>query len=103
MIMDHFFIQTKLLLSGQEAPFTGEFLNMARGRDTSFTAYSSGEGSITLQYKSPFFRDDWISFYSFTGLSTGYAPPAYLTTPMTHVRAVSDGTGSFWCALTTQN
>ena len=101
--MDHFFIQTKLLLTGQPAPFTGESLNMARSRDAAFTAYASGNGSITLQYKSPFFENDWVNFYSFTGLSNGYALPAYLTTPVTEVRAISSGNGSFWCGFTAQN
>lgn len=101
--MDHFFIQTKLLLSGNQAPFTGESVNMARSRDAAFTAYSSGQGSITLQYESPFFKDDWVDFYSFTGMSTGYALPAYLTTPVTHVRAKCSGNGLFWCAFTAQN
>jgi hypothetical protein len=101
--MDHFLIQTKLLLTGQQAPFTGESVNIARARDTGFTVYSSGVGSVTLQYKSPFFEDSWVNFYSFTGLSTGYAEPAYLTTPMVEVRAVSSGNGKFWAGLTAQN
>lgn len=101
--MDHFFIQTKLLLSGNQAPFTGESINMARSRDAAFTAYCSGEGSVTLQYSSPFFANDWVDFYSFTNMQTGYASPAYLTTPVTQVRAICSGDGQFWCGFTAQN
>jgi hypothetical protein len=101
--MDHFLIQTKLLLTGQQAPFTGESENIARARNVGFTAYASGAGSVTLQYKSPFFENSWVSFYSFTGLTTGYAEPTYLTTPMVEVRAISSGNGRFWAGLTAQN
>jgi hypothetical protein len=101
--MNHFLIQTKLLLTGQQAPFTGESVNIARSRDAGFTAYSSGNGSITLQYKSPFFENSWVNFYTFAGMKTGYAEPAYLTTPMVEIRAVSSGNGNFWAGLTTQN
>ena len=101
--MDHFLIQTKLLLTGQRAPFTGESVNVARGRDNTFTVYVSGSGSVTLQYKSPFFQDDWVDFYSFNGLLGGYGEPAYSTSPMGHIRAVSSGDGNFWCGLTTQS
>jgi hypothetical protein len=101
--MDHFLIQTKLLLTGQQAPFTGESENIARARNVGFTAYGSGAGSVTLQYKSPFFENSWVNFYSFTGLATGYAEPTYLTTPMVEVRAVSSGSGRFWAGLTAQN
>jgi hypothetical protein len=101
--MNHFFIQTKLLLTGQQAPFTGEAVNMARSRDAAFTVFSSGQGSVFLQYKSPFFENEWVNFYSFSDLNSGYALPAYLTTPVTEVRAVSSGSGAFWCGFTAQN
>ena len=77
---------------------------MSRSRDAAFTAYASGlGGSVILQYKSPFFENDWVNFYSFAGMQTGYAPPAYLTTPITEVRAVASGNGRFWCGFTAQN
>jgi hypothetical protein len=101
--MDHFLIQTKLLLTGQQAPFTGESVNIARARNVGFTAYASGAGSVTLQYKSPFFENSWVDFYSFTGLATGYAEPTFLTTPVVEMRAVSSGTGKFCAGLTAQN
>ena len=102
--MNQFFIQTKLLLSGQCAPFTGEAINMARSRDAAFTAYTNLDGgSICLQYESPFFKDDWVSFYSFDSMKSGYASPVYLSTPVTRVRAIASGVGNFWCGFTAQN
>jgi hypothetical protein len=101
--MNQFFIQTKLLLSGQAAPFTGSVENMARSRDAAFTVYSSGSGIVKLQYNSPFFENEWVDFYQFTGLRTGYSTPAYLTTPMINVRAISSGIGNFWVSFTAQN
>jgi hypothetical protein len=104
--MNNFYFKPQLLLSGQEAPFTGKYVNAALARNACFTVFSSGEnvsGDITLQYKSPFFKDDGVSFYSFTGLSAGYADPIFLTTPMSEIRAIADGTGHFWTAITIQN
>jgi hypothetical protein len=101
--MNHFFIETKLLLTGQAAPFTGDKQNIARSRDAAFTVYSSGDGSVKLQYASPFFPNDWVDFYEFKNLKTGYADTAYLTTPMTSIRAVAIGNGNFWTAFTAQN
>lgn len=101
--MNSFFMGTKLLLSGQSAPFTGDGQFMQLARDARFTVYSSGQGSVSLQYKSPFFENDWVNFYDFDTLTTGYAQPAYLTTPMTEIRAVSKGSGKYWVAVTFQN
>lgn len=91
-------IQTKLLLTGQNAPFTSESCDGTKFDEISFTAYSSGNGSIFLQYKSPIFQDDWVTFYEFEKMKTGYAPAAHLTTPVTEIRAVSSGVGKFWLA-----
>jgi hypothetical protein len=101
--MDHFYINTKYLLTGQSAPFTGEFVNVAKARNACFTVFSSGNGSVSLEYKSPFFQNQGVSFYSFAGLSTGHATPVYLTTPIEEVRAIANGTGNFWVAATIQN
>jgi hypothetical protein len=94
---------TKLLLSGQNAPFTGEAKEILLSREARFTVYASGQGSVSLQYKSPFFENSWVDFYDFDGLTTGYAKPAYLTTPMTEIRAVSKGSGKYWASVTFQN
>jgi hypothetical protein len=101
--MNHFYIETKNLLTGQAAPFTGDSQTIARSRDACFTVFSSGEGTVRLQYNSPFFVDDWVDFYSFKNLTTGYAEPAFLTSPICNIRAVSEGTGNFWVGITVQN
>jgi hypothetical protein len=102
--MNQFLIKNEFLLTGQAAPFTGEFVNVARSRETTFTVYSEGSGSVRLQYKSPFFNDKGVDFYSFNSLSgTGHAVPAFLTSPVMQVRAISEGTGNFWAAATIQN
>jgi len=96
--------ETVNLLSGQQAPFTGEWQSIANGRNVLFSTYSSGSGSITLQYKNPFFNnDEGIPFYTFSGLQTGYSAPAFSTSPMNEVRAISAGSGQFWTAVTIQN
>lgn len=104
--MNQFFIGSHLLASGQGAAFTGDFKNISRGRDCIFTVYVSGAGAgsvVNLEYESPFFKDDGVKFYQFSGLSDGYATPAFLTSPMKNVRAVTDGPGSFWVGVTYQN
>lgn len=102
--MDSLLIKNTLLLSGQNAPFTGEWMNTARFRENLYSFYAEGTGSITLQYQSPFFVDQAIDFYSvaITGAST-YASSSFSTSPMVEVRAVSSGSGRFYCASTSQN
>ena len=101
--MNSLLVQNKLLLTGQSSPHTGESVDISRFKETAFTAYTNGNGSVSLQYKSPFFENDWVDFYSFENMTSGYALPAYLTTPITEVRAISSGNGQFWCGLTAQN
>lgn len=101
--MNHYLIQNKFLLTGQNAPFTGQFVSIAKSREACFHVYSSGEGSIFLQYKSPFFENQGVDFYSFTNLKTGHSSPAKLDTPLESVRAVASGNGRFWVAATLQN
>lgn len=102
--MNQFLIKNEMLLTGQAAPFTGEFVNISRSRETTFTVYCSGQGEVKLQYESPFFAEQGVNFYSFDGLNTtGHVSPAFLTSPVTKVRAVSEGTGRFWASATIQN
>ena len=101
--MNSLYIKTFTLLSGQSAPFTGAWVNIAQGRDALFTAYSSGTGGINLQYQSPFFPSDGITYYTWSQMTTGYGESSFQQSPMTHIRAVCSGSGSFWCAATIQN
>ena len=91
------------LLNGEAAPFTGSWVPMARSRDSLYSTYSNGSGSVKLQYESPFFAGEGIEFYDISIASSGYGTPTFSTSPMAHVRAVAEGTGNFWCSITQQN
>jgi hypothetical protein len=97
------FFSTKMLLTGQSAPYTGEWVGMGRSRDNLFTAYGTSSGSIALQYFSPFFINDGVPFYTIQISGSGYATPAYSTSPMEQVRAICSGTGTYWVAVAEQN
>jgi len=105
--MNSFYFKPKILMSGQSAPFTGSYVNTALSRNACFTVFSSGSspvsGAITLQYRSPFFKDDAVPFYVFQNLSGGYAEPVFLTSPVSEIRAVSSGSGQFWVGISIQN
>jgi hypothetical protein len=101
--MNHFFRQTVSLLSGQAAPFTGDLKNIARARAVYFEFFLSGNGGIILQTPSPFFENGWIDLTRSTGNKVGYNSGLTLSAPVSHVRAISSGVGSFWCSCTVQN
>jgi len=101
--MSDLFIKTSMLLTGQSAPSTGEWINVATARDNLFTAYGNTSGSVTLQYKSPFFENQGVTFYKIDISGSGYSTPAFSTSPMAEVRAISSGTGAYWTSVTQQN
>lgn len=101
--MNQFFIKNEILLSGEAAPFTGEFKNVARSRDMLVTVHTDGTGSVNLYYQSPFSNQDAVPFYSFNNLQSGYAAPAFLSSPMHSVKASCHGSGNFSVAVTCQN
>lgn len=100
--MSDLYFKTSILLDNKTAPFTGEWTPMGRSRDNLFTFYTNGTGSVTLEYKSPFFNDG-VKFYSVNMSGAGYADPSYSTSPMSEVRAICSGNGQFWAAITAQN
>ena len=100
--MSDLYFNTAMLLNEKPAPFTGEWVPMGRSRDNLFTLYTNGSGTITLQYKSPFF-DEGVDFYSANIDSSGYGSPTYSSSPMSEVRAICSGVGNFWAAITQQN
>jgi hypothetical protein len=97
------FLNTIHLLTGQQAPFTGQWAEIGRSRENLFTAFGNASGTIRLQYKSPFFIDQGIPFYDIVLSGSGYATPAFSSSPMGEVRAVSSGSSRYWCAITQQN
>lgn len=100
--MSSLYFNTSILLDGESAPFTGDWVSIGRSRDNLFTFYTNGTGNITLEYKSPFF-DDGVDFYSVDMSGAGYSDPSYSTSPMSEIRAICSGNGQFWSAITTQN
>ena len=100
--MSDLYFNTAMLLNAKAAPFTGEWVPIGRSRDNLFTFYTNGSGTINLQYKSPFF-DEGVNFYSVNITGSGYADPTYSTSPMGEVRAICQGNGNFWAAITQQN
>ncbi len=105
--MNSLYFATNLLLTGQAAPCTGAWTSISQSNICFFTCFGSGVGGqVDLQYQSPFFTNgdiSYISFYTFTNLTTGYSPSVSLTSPVFQVRAVSSGIGNFWCALNQKN
>lgn len=104
--MNQFFIGSHELVSDQPGGYEGDFKNISRGRNCLFTVFCSGASSssaVFLEYESPFFKNEGVQFYEFSGLSDGYATPAFLNSPMKNVRAVTSGDGSFWVSVNYQN
>jgi hypothetical protein len=98
--------KTLILLNGESAPYTGAWMNCVSSRDMLFSVYGSGNGSIVLQYKNPFGfinENEGVPFYTFSNIATGYTTPAFSTSPMNEVRAISSGNGQFWTSATIQN
>lgn len=101
--MNNLYFVTNLLLTGQQAPFTGQWFPMGQSREALYSAFGNTSGSIVLQYRSPFFPSEAIPFYTIDIASSGYSAPAFSTSPLSEVRAVSSGTGNYWCAVSQQN
>lgn len=97
------FLNTIHLLTGQQAPFTGQWAEIGRSRENLFSAFGNTSGTIGLQYRSPFFANQGVPFFDIVLGSSGYATPVFSTSPMGEVRAVSSGNGTYWCAVTQQN
>lgn len=97
------YFNTVQLLTGQTAPFTGGWVDVGRSRENLYSSFGTASGSITLQYRSPFFIEQGITFYNVILSGSGYAEPVFSTSPMGEVRAISAGSGKYWCAMTQQN
>ena len=102
-------IKTQLLATGQTAPFTGAWINTALCKNGLVVTYSSGSNIVAnLQGKSlipnlPVGAPDFFTFYTQSGLSTGYADPIFFDSPITEIRMVTSGNGQVWSYLTFQN
>ena len=114
--MNASYIGSKLLATGQSAPFTGNWVGIAEARNALFVVYGSGISgapSATIQAKTAFTNDPVFSasgsqqgvpLYTFSNVTNGYSTPAFLDSPVTHVRiAVPSGSGRLWCYAAVQN
>lgn len=107
--MNSFLIKTQVLATGQTLPFTGEWIGTALCKNGLIVTYSSGSSiSTSLQGRSlipnlPAGIPDSYTFYTQSGLTTGYADPIFFDSPITEVRMVGNGNGQIWSYLTFQN
>jgi hypothetical protein len=101
--MNSFYAQEHILLDGVTAPFTGEFYDITRLKQCGFVAYASGNGTVKLEFESPFFEGSGVSFYEFPTMMNSYGPTVSLDTPIKSIRATCSGVGKFWVSLMGQN
>jgi len=114
--MNTSFIGSRLLASGQSAPFTGDWVSIAESKEALFVVYGSGVSSgvsPTIQIKTylagdPAFTDAGgyagVPIYTFNSIGNGYAAPSFLQAPAPHVRiVVPSGSGQIWAYAAIQN
>lgn len=106
-------IKTEYLATGQEAPFTGEWVNTFLCKNGFIVIYASGSSvDIDLQAKTelnqhPMFLDggsaEAVSFYTVTGVGAGYGDPIFFDSPIANIRLVAAGTAPVFAYITYQN
>lgn len=98
-----------MLATGQTLPFTGEWINTALCKNGLVVTYSSGSNIVanlegrSLMGNLPAGAPNAFTFYTQSGLATGYADPIFFDSPITEVRMVANGDGKVWSYLTFQN
>jgi hypothetical protein len=107
--MNSFLLKTQTLATGQTLPLTGEWVSTKLCKNGLVVTYSSGTNIVTnLQGRSlinnlPAGAPDSYTFYTQSGLATGYADPIFFDSPITEIRMVGNGNGQVWSYLTFQN
>jgi hypothetical protein len=114
--MNSSFIGSRLLATGQSAPFTGDWVGITEAKNALFVVYASGvSGSISATVQAQTFLGGNTAFtdaggyagvplYTFTSVGNGYAAPAFLDSPVSHVRlVVPTGVGKVWSYASIQN
>jgi hypothetical protein len=115
--MNTSFIGSRLLASGQSAPFTGDWISVAEAKNALFVVYGSGISSTvsaTIQAKTSLGGDSaftdaggyaGVPLYTFNSIKNGYAAPAFLDSPISQVRVVVTGAGNgqVWAYASIQN
>jgi len=112
--MNSFLIKTEYLATGQAAPFTGNWVNTALCKEGIIVIYASGSRvNIDLQGKTelnqaPIFLQggsaNAVSFYTATGVGSGYGTPIFFDSPFANVRlAATSGNAPVFAYITYQN
>ena len=114
--MNTSFIGSRLLASGQSAPFTGDWVSVAEARNALFVVYGSGvQGNVSATIQSQTYLGGNAAFtdaggyggvplYTFNSVPNGYAAPAFLDSPVPYVRlVVPSGTAQVWAYVSIQN
>ncbi len=95
---------SEILANEVSAPFTGEWKNLANGRDFLYTIkYSGASGSFRLEYPSPFGGNEGVSLFSAQVSGNGFYDPLFSTSPVPSTRIVFEGSGIFSAAVFSQN
>jgi hypothetical protein len=106
-------IKTEYLATGQQAPFTGNWVNTALCKNGFIVIYSSGSAvNIDLQAKTELFQNpiflkngsaEFIPFYSETGV-INYSNPIFFDSPIANIRlAAINGNAPVFAYITYQN
>lgn len=96
------------LSTGQSVPFTGEWVDTTLCRNGLIFAYTSGSNiTINVDTKTQFKISgvpDNVTFFSLTGLNTGYLSPVFFDSPLEKIRfSVPSGQGRVWGYINYQN
>jgi hypothetical protein len=109
------FIGTASLATGQATPFTGEWANVAVARNIMLAVYGNKSGTVTVGVQcktalsgSAVFQTggiyEGIDIYEFSQVASGYAAPAFMDSPVSHIRLYCTGTGNnIWGYASLQN
>ena len=112
--MNSSLIKTEYLATGQAAPFTGNWVNTALCKEGIIVVYSSGsrvnmylQGKTELNQASIFLSGgsaNAVSFYTATGVGSGYAAPIFFDSPFANIRlAATSGNAPVFAYITYQN
>jgi hypothetical protein len=101
--MNNSYFSSVSLATGQSVPFTGNWVNVLDARNALIFLYGSGVSSnitanlqtITRLFGDPVFDQggaaEGINLQTFYPVINGYYTPAFLDSPVSHIRLVATG------------
>lgn len=101
--MNNLLVKDQLLLDGVTPPYTGEFVDISRIKNSAFISYISGNGTVSLQFESPFFPGSGVTFCQTNLIINNHSNMVSLDTPIKKVRAICSGNGKIWAGIFGQN